>query len=335
MLKMDKRYQVFISSTYTDLKEERQAVIQAVIGLNCIPAGMELFPASNEEQFEFIRRVIDDCDYYLLIIAGRYGSVAADGLSYTEKEFDYAVGRGLPVIAFPHQNPGDITYGKSETEPARRKKLEQFRTKVCTGRIVKEWTHAHELPGYVAQSLSNAIRLHPATGWVRGNRVASEEILTEINELRKANGELKSALAQAKPVPPIKDLAGLEEKVRVFGTVVVIARNSREDWEREATWAEIFGHIAPYLVEHPHDTKVKQVLEDALYSAIGSTHRRNISLNEQLFKTIAVQLKALGLVNLQYGSTTAGGRGLFWSVTPAGERMTLELRTVRKTPGRN
>lgn len=74
---MNKKYQVFVSSTYADLEEERRSVIQTVIGMDCIPAGMELFPATDEEQFEFIKRVIDDCDYYLLIIGGRYGSTTA------------------------------------------------------------------------------------------------------------------------------------------------------------------------------------------------------------------------------------------------------------------
>ena len=186
---MDKRYQVFISATYADLKEERRAVIQSVIELNCIPAGMELFPAANEEQLQFIKPVIDDCDYYLFIIAGRYGSIGADGVSYTEKEFDYALIRGLHIIAFPHGNPDDITLGKSEKDPALRKKLEEFRTKVCTGRIVKMWKNPHELPGYVAQTLSAAIHNHPATGWVRANRAANEDILAEISELRKRNAK--------------------------------------------------------------------------------------------------------------------------------------------------
>ena len=82
---MDKRYQVFVSSTYADLKEERQRVIQTLMEADCIPAGMELFPAADEEQFAFIKKVIDDCDYYLLIIGGRYGSTTEDGISYTEK----------------------------------------------------------------------------------------------------------------------------------------------------------------------------------------------------------------------------------------------------------
>src|SRR4030042_3385153 len=96
---MDKRYQVFISSTYSDLKDERQHVMQTLLQMDCIPTGMELFPAADEEQFEFIKKVIDDCDYYLLIIGGRYGSTTTEGLSYTEKEYDYAIECGIKVIA--------------------------------------------------------------------------------------------------------------------------------------------------------------------------------------------------------------------------------------------
>lgn len=36
------KYQIFISSTYLDLIEERQAVVEAVLNSNNIPAGMEL-----------------------------------------------------------------------------------------------------------------------------------------------------------------------------------------------------------------------------------------------------------------------------------------------------
>ena len=85
---MDKRYQVFISSTFADLEEERKGIMQAIIELDCFPAGMEMFPATDSEQFEYIKTIIDESDYYVLIVAGRYGSIAEDGISYTEKEFD-------------------------------------------------------------------------------------------------------------------------------------------------------------------------------------------------------------------------------------------------------
>jgi hypothetical protein len=68
----EKREQVFVSSTYLDLKEERQEVIQTLLEADCIPAGMELFPASDDDKWTLIKRVIDDSDYYLVVVGGRY-----------------------------------------------------------------------------------------------------------------------------------------------------------------------------------------------------------------------------------------------------------------------
>jgi hypothetical protein len=171
---MEKRYQVFVSSTYADLKQERQHVIQALMEMDCIPAGMELFPAADEEQWEFIKRVIDDCDYYLLIIGGRYGSTTPEGVSYTEKEYDYAIEKGLKVIALIHEKPEEIPVGKSDIEPELRMRLSAFREKVSSNRLVKFWSKAEELPGLVALSLSKTIKMFPAVGWVRANIVGNE-----------------------------------------------------------------------------------------------------------------------------------------------------------------
>ncbi len=103
---MEKRYQVFISSTFQDLRNARQEVSQALLRADCFPAGMELFPAADEEQFEFIKTVIDQSDYYIIISAGRYGSIHPEtGLSYTEMEYDYAVKVGKTVIRLLHKDP--------------------------------------------------------------------------------------------------------------------------------------------------------------------------------------------------------------------------------------
>ena len=68
---------------------------------NYIPAGMEAFVATNEEQFKLIKQVIDLCDYYVLIIGERYGSLnETTGLSYTEMKYDYAVSKNIPVLVF-------------------------------------------------------------------------------------------------------------------------------------------------------------------------------------------------------------------------------------------
>lgn len=180
---MEKRYQVFVSSTYADLKEERHHVIRALIEMDCIPAGMELFPASDEQQWEFIKKIINDCDYYLLIIGGRYGSLTLEGISYTEKEYDYAVNIGLKVMALLHEHPDLIAIGKSDTEPYLRDQLQAFRDKVSTGRLVKFWNKPEELPGMVALSLTRTMKMSPAVGWVRANAVANHDLLSQLNEL--------------------------------------------------------------------------------------------------------------------------------------------------------
>ncbi len=71
---MDKKLQVFVSSTYTDLIEERQAAVEAILDAGHIPAGMELFKA-GKSQMETIYKWIDESDVYILILGGRYGTV--------------------------------------------------------------------------------------------------------------------------------------------------------------------------------------------------------------------------------------------------------------------
>jgi Domain of unknown function (DUF4062) len=191
---MEKRYQVFISSTFKDLEEERKVAMKTLMQMDCIPAGMELFTAIDEETLEFIKTIIDDCDYYLIIIGGRYGSLTNDGISFTEKEYDYAISKGLKVIALLHSDPEKISVEKSDISKPIKKKLEAFRQKVQGKpgeRMVEYWNDLSEIPGKVFLSMHNTIKRFPAIGWVRANQVSSIEILEEINNLRKENDRLK------------------------------------------------------------------------------------------------------------------------------------------------
>jgi hypothetical protein len=335
---MDKRYQVFISSTYADLKEERRDVIQAVIELNCIPAGMELFPAADEAQLDFIKRVIDDCDYYLLIIGGRYGSVDESGISFTEREYDYAMSRKLKIIALIHGSPDDIPFGKSEQNPVLRERLRQFRDKVIQGRLVKLWKSGSELPGLVSRNLSHSMHEYPAVGWVSADRVANVEVLGEINQLRKQNSDLGAALANYKKMladlslrPSFKDLAELDEEVTLKGIFWRNYSASYVPWSVKTTWRKAFAYVSPYLIKHPNEEAVKTVLTSALFRDADHMEGIRESLDDQDFQTVGVQLRALGLVKIEYSESTTGSMGLFWSLTDAGERLMLELRTVPTT----
>lgn len=333
---MEKRYQVFVSSTYADLKDERQHVLQALMEMDCIPAGMELFPAADEEQWEFIKKIIDDCDYYLLIIGGRYGSVTDEGISYTEKEFDYAVKNGLKVVALIHEAPDEIPFGKSEQNPELREKLLGFKDKVMDGRLIRFWKNAEELPGLVALSLTKTIKMYPAIGWVRANNIASEDILVEINNLRKENADLASAVTklESQQKPTVDGIADIDSKLTIHGSYKTKQTGYSErkhDFEHTLSWRELFALISPYLVEHPSDSAVKLKIASTLKQiVVGGSSGYSITIDDQEFKTITIQLKAYGLVNTKYTQTTKGGMALFWSLTKTGELLMIESRVVRE-----
>jgi len=327
---MERRYQVFVSSTYADLKEERRHVTQALMEMDCIPAGMELFPAADEEQWEFIKRVIDDCDYYLLIIGGRYGSLTTEGISYTEKEYGYAAESGIKVIALLHENPDDLAVAKSDITPELRQKLQDFREKVSTNRLVKFWNDPKELPGLVALSLSKTIKTFPATGWVRASEVSNEELLSELNDLRKENSSLRGELAKVPKqdvIYAVDGIADLDEPFKITGTY--FTDHGKRYWAENLTWREIFAIISPYLAQHPNQNYVREILKSELIRRFNLSSRTN-TLNDQDLQTICIQLKALGLINTTYSKTVKGGMALFWSITPKGEQLMVKLRAIRK-----
>lgn len=242
---MDKRYQVFISSTYQDLQEERQEVIQALLELDCIPSGMELFPAANDDQWTLIKKVIDDSDYYMVIIGGRYGSIGPEGLSFTEMEYRYAVSCGKPVIAFLHKNPGELSANRTEKDPDSLMKLNDFRN-LAQNKLVKYWTTPFDLGSMVSRSLIRLIKTNPAVGWVRADQVSDESSPKEILRLHKQVEELEKLLAEARTQAPhgSENLAqGIDELTIKYSFVVRDPKTYKRNGylaEFSITWNELF-----------------------------------------------------------------------------------------------
>jgi len=187
-------YQVFVSSTYEDLKEERNEVIKALIELGCFPAGMEYFPASDEDQWTYIKKLIATCDYYIVIIAGRYGSELPSGMSYTEREYRFALENEIPVIAFTHNNIQKISGDKLELEPDKRRKLELF-LELVKMKLCRTWRDKYELGSVVSRSLTTLKENNPRVGWIRGDSKTEEHanLIIENNCLENKYQKLKSS----------------------------------------------------------------------------------------------------------------------------------------------
>jgi hypothetical protein len=134
-----RKYQVYISSTDVDLAEARRGVAEVVLGMGHMPVGMELFEADNEDQWSYIRNRIREVDYYIVIVAERYGSLGPEGLSHTEMAYRYAVEQEVPVAALLLDATARASWPAERIEFEQRDKVNAFRA-LCQQRIVTYWS---------------------------------------------------------------------------------------------------------------------------------------------------------------------------------------------------
>lgn len=192
------KYQVFISSTYSDLIQERKQVLDILLMADCIPAGMESFVATDDEQFNVIKKVIDLCDYYIVILGKRYGSINdATGLSYTEMEYNYAIDKGIPVLVFAIDDSVELESDKVENDEIKKGKLAEFKSRAMRNRLANIWRDTSDLMGKVAISIMQEKNEINRPGWSRGSDIEREQLQREVIELRKENNELKEKLQLA------------------------------------------------------------------------------------------------------------------------------------------
>jgi len=264
---MDKRYQVFVSSTYEDLREERQEVMQALLELDCIPAGMELFPAANDDQWTLIKKVIDDCDYYIVVIGGRYGSVGPSGISYTQMEYEYAIEQNKPVIGFLHKDPSSIPAKRTEKSEKNQKLLEAFR-ELAQQKMCKFWTNPADLGSAVSRSLIKLIKSSPAVGWVKADLLPTKDTTEEMLRLRQKVEELQNQIAEKDTgvFENLQELSQGDDKVHLNLSFGLNKEGSKYRYRPDyyltktisTTWNKVFSVISPLLIDEASGLVIKK-----------------------------------------------------------------------------
>jgi Domain of unknown function (DUF4062) len=197
----NRKLQVFVSSTFIDLKEERQSAVEAILNAGHIPAGMELFKAGDESQWNIIKDWIEESDVYMLILGGRYGSIEPkSGKSYTQLEYEYAIELGKPFFAIVIKD--DLTDKKAKKKGVKIEdfkevhnlsKLQEFKATVLT-KIVKFAEDLKDIKLAVGESLNDMSRRENLKGWVKADDTDYSSISEELARLSKENSELKNQL---------------------------------------------------------------------------------------------------------------------------------------------
>lgn len=329
---MDKKFQVFVSSTFVDLKTERAKVMQALMQMKCFPTGMEMFPALDEDQWEYIRKAIDECDYYVLVIAGRYGSVDDQNVSYTEKEYDYAVKMRKPVLALLHANPDNLSSGKTDKNDDRRQSLESFRSKVQNGRLVKYWNNADELSAQVVLGMMNTIERFPSTGWVKGGGLTDDNALEEVlrlgkenDNLREQNDEMRERMkgfSQAENMGENR-IAGLDE------TVTLTVSNYSLSKDVKVKWRDLFVVTSSNLERSADMRTFRDELSKLLQSQMDEGSVSGYSISDASFDKIMIQFRALRYVDILDEQRAMGYSDLEYYLTDLGTKIMLTELAIK------
>lgn len=328
-------YQVFVSSTYEDLKEERNKVLQALLRIDCIPIGMEYFNAADEDQFTVIKDLISSCDYYVLILGGKYGSIEEKSQkSYTQLEYEYAKSQGIPTVAFFCKDLQDLPASKQEQDQNKKEKLESF-TKTVKTQLCMPYTNADNLALNVITSLSKLRETHPRHGWVRGDTVASSEAIQKILDLQHENEMLKKEIASCqagekemqKGYQQGTDVLTLVIHPYNVGNLFGIELNDKPI-EFTLSWDTIFRIVAPSFIS-PVQTNMAIETIGKLICAYKECKENN-SLDVQCAQTILSQFYALGYMDLQTGEVFQSGVMSYYVLTKYGMKYLVQLSAVKK-----
>ena len=294
----NKRLQVFISSTYKDLIEERQAAVQAILSAGHIPAGMELFAAGDQSQMSVIKAWIDQSDVYLLILGGSYGSIEPiSSKSYTHLEYEYALSIGKPlfsVVITDEALEGKIkNEGSKVLETQNQSQYREFKKVVLT-KMVRFWSDSKDIKLAIFETISEFVRRDDLIGWVPGNfQVDTSKMALELARLGKANAiledenqKLKRNInhSQVRSLPPKR--RGYTVKGRVGGQPVILKTGEYQD-----------GTIGEIYINMEKEGATMRSILDCFAMAVSVGLQYGVPLEEFVDKYIFTRFEPSGIVD--------------------------------------
>lgn len=323
------KYQIFVSSTFEDLREERELVIKAILEMGHIPVGMEMFSAGDEEQWKLIQRQIDDCDYYVVIAAHRYGSL--DGkISYTEKEYDYAFSKGIPTLGFVISEKAEWPVGKSDTESDKKKRLDSFKSKIKK-KLVSYWTNKEDLYGKVSIALMKQFTTNPGVGWIKANELVGPEVLTELSRLSKENSNLRDEISQLNQKIVTDETAKYDKIISTLSNHKVsigFFYKKGTDWEdfKQFDFLQIFKLIAPELMVEKSTQSTAHYIGIMLKPKNDKEIRDSYPIPSNTTKNIFADLVVLGLVKPSDKKHSLKDTNDYWTITEEGKNVFKAIR---------
>lgn len=253
---LDRRYQVFISTSGLDMLPERMLVSQTLVGQGFFSWGLEQRTTLSSA---FTRRQIDDSDYFIVLLGSQYGELSVSGLSYLELEYQHARQHNKAILVLMHEAPEQRDAALQETGPERIEKFQHFRAQLQrNGHELIYYRSLHDLERRLRRKMTGMLVQYPAAGWVRAHEV--ERLETELQQLKAQLHKTKRlAPVMCEPQGAVVKVAMHEECVLDYRIHAYEAGNFKVlHLQRKLTWAQLLLILGEHFtVPMPEDTFAK------------------------------------------------------------------------------
>ena len=151
----NKMARIYISSTYSDLKEFREEVYRALRKLGHDVVAMEDYTATDQRPLDKCLDDVAGCDVYLGIFAWRYGYIPPEqDKSITELEFRAAVNNQKLCLLFLLHEEAEWRKSLIDREI---EKIEMLREELKRDFLVEFFSNKDELAGDIGIAVSRAL----------------------------------------------------------------------------------------------------------------------------------------------------------------------------------
>ena len=147
---------VYISSTYSDLIDERSAVQKAILDLRLLSIGMENYSADGSAPVDKCLADVRECELYVLLVAYCYG-FEPDGFEHSITNLEYlgAVKHEKQPLVFLLRDDAPWPRTKQDPDLA---KIDAFRAELQTKHTVNFFSSTEELASQVKSAVSNRLK---------------------------------------------------------------------------------------------------------------------------------------------------------------------------------
>jgi len=253
------------------------------------------------------------------------------GLSYTEKEYVYAVTQGIPALGFVLEEGISWPKDKSDTDRTLLKKIKAFKEKIKS-KPVSFWKNGEDLYGRCSIALMKAFNAYPREGWVRASQVQDAAAAKEIVRLSSENADLRSRLLTFEALADV-DLA-------VDKAITTMRANKRKlsiwkkistDWEngKEVTLYQIFEVLAPEMQVEFALTEIARYTATNVVGVPRSELRGTWPTPRNTIRSLLADMAALGCVEPSGKKKPISDQDEYWSLSEFGARLLARMRRRR------